>query len=147
MNEIKVEDVLEITEAELVFGKEDVVLGGFKKDTREINEGDTYVGLKGEKFDGSSFFRKAFDNGAKACIISLETEVTNEDIERYCKHKVLIKVEDTLEALKQIAIFKRKMYDIPVIGVTGSVGKTSTKDLIASVMSKKYKTLKTIRKL
>lgn len=147
MNEIKVGDVLKITEAELVFGREDIVLGEFKKDTREIKEGDAYVGLKGERFDGSSFFRTAFDNGAKVCIISLDTEVSKEDMEKYFKDKALLKVENTLEALRQIAVYKRKMYDIPVIGVTGSVGKTSTKDLIWSVMSKKYKTLKTIRKL
>lgn len=147
MNEIKVEDVLKITEAELVFGDKDIVLGEFKKDTREIKLGDTYVGLKGEKFDGSTFFDKAFENGAEVCIISVETAVSKEDIEKYSKSKVLIKVADTLDAIQQLAIFKRKMYDIPVIGVTGSVGKTSTKDLVASVMSKKYKTLKTIRKL
>ena len=52
-------------------------------------------------------------------------------------------MEDTLKALKEVSEFKRTLYDIPVVGVTGSVGKTSTKDIIASVVSQKYKTLKT----
>lgn len=98
-------------------------------------------GIKGEKVDGNTFYEKALENGAKACILQ-DIDISNEILEKY-KDRVILKVQKTREALKKIAEFKREMYDIPVVGVTGSVGKTSTKDLIASVMSKKYKTLKT----
>lgn len=103
--------------------------------------GDTYIGIKGEKVDGSELFEKAFENGAKACII--EGIQIKEDIIKKYPNNVIIKVNDTIDALQKIAVYKREMYDIPVIGVTGSVGKTSTKDLVSSVMSMKYKTLKT----
>ena len=66
-----------------------------------------------------------------------------EELEEF-EDKIIILVEDTLKALYQIASFKRSLYDIPVIAITGSVGKTSTKDMVASVVSQKFKTLKTI---
>lgn len=97
--------------------------------------------MQGEKVNGSIFFEKAFENGAKAVIVQ-GIEIENKILEKY-KDKVIIKVEDTLEMLQGIARFKRTLYQIPIIGVTGSVGKTSTKDILASVMSQKYNTLKT----
>ena len=60
------------------------------------------------------------------------------------KDKIIIQVKDTIKAIQEVAKYKREGYNIPVVGITGSVGKTSTKDLIASVLSKKYKTLKTM---
>ena len=72
-----------------------------------------------------------------------DIEISEEIKEKY-KNKIIIKVNNTIPAMQKIAKYKRNEYNIPVIGVTGSVGKTSTKDIIASVMSKKYKTLKTI---
>ena len=142
MKEIKVKDILELCNAKLICGKEEELLRNFKKDTREIQEGDTYVGIKGEKFNGSNFFEEAFKNKAKACIIE-NIEIEQDLISKY-KNKIIIEVEDTIKALQTLASYKRDKYNIPVIGVTGSVGKTSTKDIIASVMSKKYNTLKTI---
>ena len=141
MLELKVKDIIEICNGELLLGDEDVILQNFKKDTREIENGDTYVGIKGDNFNGSDFFEKAFEAGAKACIVQ-DIQINGNVLEEY-KDKVIIKVKDSIEALQKIAIFKREGYDIPVIGITGSVGKTSTKDIIASVMSKKYKTVKT----
>ena len=89
--------------------------------------------------DGNLFFKIAFDNGASVCV--LENFEGNRD--EY-KDKTILIVENSIKALQEIATFKRAMYDIPVVGITGSVGKTSTKDLIASVMAEKYETLKTI---
>lgn len=141
MKDIKVKDILEICNGELLSGNGDVVLENFKKDTREVEQGDTYVGIKGENFNGSNFFEKAFELGANACIVQ-DIEISEKVIEKY-QNKTIIKVKDCLEAVQKIARFKREGYDIPVIGVTGSVGKTSTKDIIASVLAQKYKTLKT----
>lgn len=94
---------------------------------------------------GSNFFEEAFSNGAKACIIE-NIDIDNKILDKY-NDKIILKVEDTIGALQKIAKMKRELYEIPVVGVTGSVGKTSTKDIISSVMSQKYKTLKTMRKL
>ena len=138
---MKVRDILQITKGKLIIGNENLECENFSKDTRTIQKGDIYIGIKGEKFDGSQFWKQALDNGAEAVIIE-NTEITSEDIQQY-SNKTIIKVENTLEALYEIARYKRSQYDIPVIAVTGSVGKTSTKDIIASVVSTKYKTLKT----
>ena len=138
---MKVRDIIKITKSQLIIGNENLECENFSKDTRTIQKGDIYIGIKGEKFDGSQFWKQALDNGAEAVIIE-NTEITSEDIQQY-SNKTIIKVENTLEALYEIARYKRSLYDIPVIAVTGSVGKTSTKDIIASVVSTKYKTLKT----
>ena len=106
-----------------------------------INEGDIYIGIKGEKFDGSKLWDEALEKGAKAVIVE-NIEIEKDKLQKYAD-KAIIKVENTLEALYKLAEYKRSLYDIPVIAITGSVGKTSTKDIIANVVSTKYKTLKT----
>ena len=142
MKNITVEDILNIADGELIIGDKNLICENFSKDTREINVNDVYVGIKGEKFDGSKFWKDALDKGA-SCVIVENIIVTEEERNKYSK-KTIIKVDDTLEALYKIARFKRDLYNIPVIAITGSVGKTSTKDIVANVVSKKYNTLKTI---
>ena len=85
--------------------------------------------------------KEALEKGAKTVIVE-NINFTDNDIKIY-KEKNIILVENTLQALYKIASYKRSLYNIPVIAITGSVGKTSTKDIIASVVSQKYKTLKT----
>ncbi|MEI3401192.1 MAG: UDP-N-acetylmuramoyl-tripeptide--D-alanyl-D-alanine ligase [Clostridia bacterium] len=138
---MKIKDIIDITKGNLITGREDFECENFSKDTRTIQKGNIYIGIKGEKFDGNEFWKQALDNGAEAVIIQ-DIEITEVEKERY-SNKIIVKVEDTLKALYEIAKYKRSLYDIPVIAVTGSVGKTSTKDVIASVVSSKYKTLKT----
>ena len=136
MKNITVKDIVKICNGELICGDENIVCKNFQKDTRLVQNGDVYIGIKGENFDGNTLYEKAFENGAEVCIVS------GIDVQEY-KAKTIIKVDDSIKALQQIAEYKRSLYDIPVIAVTGSVGKTSTKDIIASVMSQKYKVLKT----
>ena len=142
MKKIKVKDILEITKGTLICGNIEEICDKYSKDSRKIEKGDVYIGLKGENFDGSMFYKQALENGATVAIIQ-EVEITKEEIEEL-KDKTIIKVKDTLQALYDIAKYKRNLYKIPVIAVTGSVGKTSTKDIIANVVSQKYETLKTI---
>lgn len=140
---LKVEDVLRETKGKLVIGKKEEICENFSFDTRNIIENGTFVGIKGERADGSTLWKEALDNGAKIAIVE-NINFTYAEMEAYkSKDKTIIKVEDTLKVLTQIAKYKRTLYNIPVVGVTGSVGKTSTKDIIASVVSQKYKTLKT----
>ena len=138
---MKIKEILNVTKGKMLFGNEELEVENFSKDTRTIQKGDIYIGIKGEKFDGSNFWNQALDAGATAVLIS-NIQISKEEKEKY-KDKTIIQVEDTLEALYEIAKYKRSLYNIPVIAVTGSVGKTSTKDIIASVVSQKYKTLKT----
>ncbi len=102
-------------------------------DTRTIKKGDIYLPLKGENFDGEAFCDKAIDAGAVGCFCTKE-----------CPSATLsLKVNDTKIAYLQIANFARRKYSPKVIGVTGSSGKTTTKEMIYSVVSKKFKSHKT----
>jgi len=141
MKNILVKDVIRICKGKLICGNEEIICENFSKDTRQINNGDVYLGIKGERFNGSIFYKDAFEKGAKGCILQ-DIEISEEELNTY-KDKFIIIVENVVEALQKIAEYKRSLYDIPVIGITGSVGKTSTKDIIASVMATKYNVLKT----
>lgn len=140
---MKVKEVIEIINGKLIKGSLEAEIGIFCKDTRTIKIGETYIGIKGENFDGNLLWKEAFDKGATTVILQ-GIEFDKEELEKI-QNKNIIIVEDTIEALSDIAIYKRNLYgkDFPLIGVTGSVGKTSTKDIIANVISQKYNTLKT----
>lgn len=137
---IYVSDIIDKCRGNLISGDASLTCDSFSKDTRTINVGDIYVGIKGENFDGNKFYGLAFDNGAKACILD---NINVDEIDEKYKNKTIIKVDDSVKCLQELAKYKRSLYDIPVIGVTGSVGKTSTKDMVASVLATKYKVLKT----
>lgn len=141
MKDIKVKDILKICNGKLLYGNENIICEDFSKDTRTINKNDTYIGIKGEKFNGSLFYEEALEKGANVCILQ-DVEIDINKIKKY-ENIAIIEVKDTIKALQQIASYKRSLYNIPVIAITGSVGKTSTKDIIASVMSEKYDVLKT----
>ena len=139
---LKIKDIVKCINGVLITGNENDECENFSKDSREIQEGDTYIAIKGKNFDGNLFWKEALDKGAETVIIETK-EISQEDIKKY-NGKNIIQVENTIEAIQKIAIEKRKLYeDLTVIGVTGSVGKTTTKDIIANVLSQKYKTLKT----
>ena len=142
MKNVKIKDVLKVIDGEIIFGNEDAQIVDVSTDTRTLKEGDTFISLKGENNNGNKYCKAAFEIGAKICIVD-EILLSKEDIKLYKKDKTLIKVKDGRKALIEIARYKRSLYDIPVVAVTGSVGKTSTKDAIASVLSRKYKVLKT----
>ena len=141
MKDLSIKNIIEATKGNLLVGNEEYVCMSYSKDTRTIKEGDCYIGIKGETFDGNLFWEKALENGASTVIVQ-NVEIKDEKLRKWAD-KNIIKVEDTLEALYSIARYKRSLYNIPVIAITGSVGKTSTKDIVANVVSKKYKTLKT----
>lgn len=142
MKQIKIEDILKATNGKLIIGDKNLICENFSKDTRNIQKGDIYIGIKGETFDGSAFWKQALENGASTVIVE-NIDFSQENLVQF-QGKNIIEVENTLEALYAIARYKRSLYDIPVIAITGSVGKTSTKDIVANVVSQKYRTLKTI---
>ncbi len=107
---------------------------GITTDTRSIKSQEVFIALVGENFDGHNFVQSAVANGAIAVIVNHQVESL--DVPQFI-------VPDTLEAYQQIARWWRDRFEIPVIGVTGSVGKTSTKELISAVLSTQGKVLKT----
>ena len=103
-------------------------------DTRKISKGCLFFALKGENFDANTFAEQAISEGAAYAII---------DNRKFNLSKKNILVDDVLETLQQLANYHRKQFTIPFIGITGSNGKTTTKELIKAVLSKKYKTIAT----
>ena len=107
---------------------------GVSTDTRQIAEGCLFVALKGDKFDANNFAKEALEKGAKFVVV--DNPAVRED-ERF------LLVEDSLLALQQLAAHHRAQLQIPVVGLTGSNGKTTTKELITSVLSQKFRTYAT----
>ncbi len=105
-------------------------------DSREAEEGDFFIPLTGEQTDGHRFIKDAADKGAIGCFISTAA------IE-LPKGLTVIGVPDTLQALQELAAGYRDKFSLQIVGVTGSVGKTTTKDLIAAVLSQRFRTLAT----
>ena len=103
-------------------------------DTRKIEPGALFFALKGEKFDANTFAAKALENGAAYVVMD------NAD---YAVDQRCIVVENTLQALQELALYHRRTLRIPFIGIGGSNGKTTTKELVNRVLSKKYKTFAT----
>lgn len=133
---MKVKDILAATNGKLIQGDINADIRSFNQDTRKIQPGDMYIPLVGEVFDGHAFIEKAFQNGAGSIITAKEGD--------YPSDKTVILVADTLKALQDMAHYHRMHQNVKVVAITGSVGKTSTKDMIASVIETKYKTLKTL---
>ena len=115
------------------------IFGGVTTDTRKVEEGMLFVALKGEKFDGHDFIAEAAKKGAIGAIVNKDYDVSRlEDVEID-----ILAVNDTLKAYQDLAKLWRSKFSIPVIGITGSNGKTTTKDLTAAVLSGKWNVLKT----
>jgi len=106
---------------------------GVSTDTRTIQKDNLFISLSGENFNGNKFAKQALEKGANYAII---------DDENYTQDNTIL-VANTLETLQQLAKFHRKELNTPIIALTGSNGKTTTKELINCVLSKKYKTTAT----
>ena len=140
---MKVIEISKVTNGKLIKGNEQDEIGRFCRDTRVIKKGETYIGIKGENFDGNQLWKQAIENGATTLILQ-GINFEKENLSEFKNINIII-VEDTMQAIANIARYKRDLYgeEFPLIGITGSVGKTSTKDIVANVVSQKYKTLKT----
>jgi UDP-N-acetylmuramoyl-tripeptide--D-alanyl-D-alanine ligase len=109
---------------------------GYSIDSRTVNPGELFFAVKGERLDGHDFVEKALERGAIAAIVQ------KDHVSRYRTKKNLIVVGDTLSSLQKLATAVRRLWAKPVIGITGSVGKTTTKDAIAHVLSSRNHVLK-----
>ena len=116
------------------------LFSGISTDTRTIKKGDVFIALLGENFDGHEFIDNAINKGAAGIIIS----------NKNCLHKVpkqisIFYVNDTKVALENCAYFHRNRFLIPVIGVTGSNGKTTTKDMIFTILNQVFSVCSTVK--
>lgn len=131
-----VKDILEATEGALLQGSLKTEFSSVSTDTRSLKRGALFIAIIGKNFDGHNFIESAHSLGAKGAVMSEEKTLSSDGA------FALIKVKDTIKALAEIAKYHRKRFDIPVIGITGSNGKTTAKEMVACLLSKRYNVLK-----
>lgn len=134
---MRVDEIVKITNAQVIL-KENLneEIANFSTDTRNIKQGDFYIPLKGANFDGENFLDKAVENGAIGYFTTSDIIIEGA--------KFALKVENTLTAYLQLANYRRKQLNPKVVMITGSSGKTTTKELVYSVCSQKFNTVKTL---
>ncbi len=137
--DLKGKEVIEACGGRLLQGNPGAEIKGFCIDSRLVKPGDFFIPFKGENTDGHLFINSAAGKGAAGSFVQagMQAELKAD------KDFLLIEVKDTLLALQQLAAYYRERFDLTVIGITGSSGKTTTKDFIAGVLSSGYKVLKT----
>ena len=109
------------------FCEEDAAVDAVSTDSRNIEPGCLFIPLEGERFDGHAFINSALEAGAAGCFTARERD-------SYLPGKFYIKVRSTQRALWELARYYKKQFPIPFVAVTGSVGKTTTKDMAAAVL-------------
>ncbi len=129
-----IHEILKATGGTLIAGKPDQKVSGVSTDTRWIKRGQVFIALKGDNFDWHNFLAQAAEKGARLLMVSSRNRPIPAGV-------AAILVDDTVHALGRMARYHRERFDIPVIAITGSAGKTSTKELIAAVMAQKYRVL------
>ena len=118
----------------------DIKVDFISTDTRNIGENSIFLAIKGDNFDGHDFINIALEKGAKGIIIDKNSKAKSS-----FSSSSLIEVEDTIEAYGKIARYYRDKMKYKVVAITGSSGKTTTKDLVSKVLEKKYKVIKTCK--
>ena len=135
---LTVGEILIATGGRLQKGAFDAVVAGVSTDSRTLRGGEAFVALKGEKHDAHDHLAEVAKKGAAAVVVAADVPAdVSGDIAN------VVRVDDTLKALGDLARYWRRKFDIPVVGVTGSNGKTTAKDLIAAVLGVRYRVFKT----
>ena len=137
MVDITVKDIVEASGGELLCGDPAATADGFSIDSRTVRPGEFFIAIKGKNYDSHDFIPEVLEKEAKAVIIG-----RREAYDFDSPGTSVILVDDTLKAMGTIASRIRNVSDIPVIAITGTNGKTSVKDMLAHVLSDKYRVLK-----
>ena len=138
MEKIYVKEILEAVGGQLLgnIDAENTFVVNVQTDSRKAAAGDLFVAIVGERMDGHRFVQGAMEAGAEGCLVSTAPDSIPEG--KFC-----VMVPDTAKAMGDLAAYYRRKLGLPVVAVTGSVGKTTTKDMVASVLSSRFRTLKT----
>lgn len=135
MEPIAVKEIVNAVEGELLCGNAETLIETVTTDSRKSGKNMLFIPLVGDTFDGHEFIGAAFNMGAVCAL-------THKDCEAVCSGAI-IRVKDTKKALADLARFYLQKFSVPVIALTGSVGKTTTKDMVAAALGEKYRVLKT----
>lgn len=137
--DLNLAEIIKAVDGEIIVKNNEGIFNKISTDTRKIQKDNLFIALKGENFNGNDYTIQAIEKGASIIIID-DVKFKVEDLNN---RGTIIKVNDTKEALGDLARFYRKKIGVKVVGITGSTGKTSTKDLVAAFLSGKYKVFKT----
>ena len=134
-----IDTIVPIVAGELLTGAADSVVAGLSIDTRDLDPGMLFVALAGEHVDGHDFLGDAVNLGARALIVTRNAEDLSDVLGAAAERGIaIIRVDSALRAIQSLAAWHRGRLHCPVVGITGSTGKTSTKDLLASVLSTRF---------
>lgn len=133
MESLSIDEIIKYTNGVVVNSNDKKNVVYISTDSRDISDETLYIPIIGERLDGHSFLEDAYQNGCRMFLIDENHTFFKDDA-------FIIRVFDTTLALGDIAGCYRMRYNVPIVGVTGSVGKTTTKDMLASVLSRKYET-------
>lgn len=139
MDKMTYEEICTAVDGEVLKAGIEVEYNSVSTDTRSIGENSIFIALKGANFNGNNFAAEASRKGARICIVDEDLC----ELKNFNEEAFVIKVNDGKRALLQLAKYYRSKLNIKVVGITGSTGKTSTKDLVAAALSGKYKVFKT----
>ena len=134
-----VEEILKACNGQLYRGNPGAKIAGISTDTRTIKRGQIFLAIKGRKYDGHTFVADVLRKKVAGIIVSRLSRTVREGLS---DEKVVIRVKDTLSALRDIAGFHRDRFGLPVVAITGSNGKTTTKEMLAGILSRCLETLK-----
>ena len=128
-----ISEIVNKTGGRLVQGEHNTIINSVSTDSRTLVAGDLFVAIIGENFDGHDFIHQAKQNGAIGTVVSKSAEINL---------PVVIEVRDTLIAYGKIANLHRNRFDIPIVAITGSNGKTTTKDMVAEILGQRCSVFK-----
>jgi UDP-N-acetylmuramoyl-tripeptide--D-alanyl-D-alanine ligase len=134
---LSIDEIVAATGGSVVQGGREIIFRGISTDSRTVGEGNIFIALRGDKFDGHNFLSEVVEKGAAGLLVSERPGVV------FPQSPAVIRVEDTLRALGDIAASWRKKFSIPVVAITGSSGKTTTKEMLAGILNISRSVLKT----
>lgn len=137
--QITVEDIINNTSAKLLNGNKNIIINECFVDSNKVEKDSCFFGIKGDNTDGSLFYKEAILNGANVLILSKRKDYNFNGYE----HITILIADDTKKVLQELAAYKRSLFKGIVIGITGSVGKTNTKELVSNILRQNYKVLST----
>lgn len=141
---LSVEMIVELTGGELVAGPSETMVNGLAIDSREVQPGAAFVAFVGENADGHDHIGAALQAGARAVLVGRDDEGVRAAFAEHGRpESALVRVDDPLQAIEALASWHRDRLHIPVIGITGSTGKTTTKDLVRSVLATRMRVVAT----
>ncbi len=138
MRLLNASELVDAVMGRLIAGRTETVFRGFSIDSRSVRKRDLFIAIVGKRFDGHDFVAEAVRKGAAGAVVSRECSVGGADGD-----VVMIRVKDTTEALQSLAAWRRRRFPCPIAAVTGSHGKTTTKDLAWAILSRRWKTVRT----